>query len=170
MIAAVMFTLCGLVGCGLPSEPSVARQAMAFATSPLTITAALDALPVDGVQEIQLTVADVDNGDWNSDLRPDSRIHGFHGATLSPTKPSITRSFSIDATRSVVSFTLIGSLTTPPREVFRGRVSYRGTDGWELTLPGMGSEPVGRGADATTLKDPSGRVANGTAAIVISAR
>jgi hypothetical protein len=114
---------------------------MASSTTPLTITAAL---PADRSAQIQLAVTDVDNGDWHADLRPDSRVNGFEGATLTRQAPTITRSFSTDATASVVSFTLVGSLVDSPREVFRGHLSFRGSEGWHLTLDDQGPEPFGQ--------------------------
>lgn len=122
----------------------MARQAMASSASPLTITAALDESAGNASPELTLSVSNVDNGDWNTDLRPDSRVHGFQGAILSVEEPSVTRSFSTNATASVVTFTLVGSLTSSTREVFRLALSYHGTEGWYLISPGTERVPFGQ--------------------------
>jgi hypothetical protein len=143
MVAALVATAFTLVACGIPDEPSVARQAMSSSTSPLTITANLDESSPPAAKRITLSVTGVDNGDWNADQRPDSRVNGFHEVILTPSQPSVTRSFSSNPVAGSVSFDLIASHTEPSREVARVRLSYRNSEGWYFSLPGENWTPFG---------------------------
>lgn len=125
-----------LAACGIPDEPSVARQAMSSSTSPLTISARWEGSATEGAAGITLDVSGVDNGEWDGEQRPDSRVNGFHDVTLTQTRPSVTRSFSIDAIDDAVSFDVTGTMTEPLREILRLRLSYRAADGWYVAMPG----------------------------------
>lgn len=137
LIAALTAAAFTFVACGIPEEPSVARQAMSSSTLPLTITARLDDPSTLEPQVVTLRVSGVDNGDWNADQRPDSRVNGFHELALTASQPSITRSFSTNAVEDSVSFDLTASLNGPSQEVVSLRLSYHDLQGWHFSLPGQ---------------------------------
>jgi len=143
MVAVLVAAAFTFVACGIPDEPSVARQAMSLPTPPLTVTANLDQSSPLAEKGIMLSVTGVDNGDWNVDQRPDSRVNGFHEVTLTPSQPSVTRSFSTNPLAGSVTFDLIASHTEPFREVALVRLSYRNSEGWHFGLPGQNWTPFG---------------------------
>jgi len=143
MTAALVAAAVTFVACGIPDEPSVSRQAMSSSTSPLTITADLEASSLSAAQGITLSVTGVDNSDWNADRRPDSRVNGFHEVILTTSQPSITRTFSTNALEESVSFDLIASHAETSREIVRLRLSFRDSGGWFYTLPGQDGTPFG---------------------------
>ena len=134
--AMAMTSIVVLASCGIPDEPSVARQANSSSTSPLTISTQWGGSSAGGSAGITLNVSAVDNGEWDGEQRPDSRVNGFHSVTLTPARPSVSRIFSIGAVEDAVSFYLTGTMADPPREILGIRLSYRSADGWYVAMPG----------------------------------
>ena len=138
-----------LVACGIPDEPSVARLAASAQTAPLTIAWEHEATNLKDPSGIRLAVTNVANSDWDGDQRPDSRVNGFHAATLTTDEPTLTRTFSVSTQQQAVSFDLIGSNLERPREVFRARLTYQEEQGWNLAFHNGGTLPFAEAGTAT---------------------
>jgi len=138
-----------LVACGIPDEPSVARLAASAQTAPLTIAWEHEATNLKDPSGIRLAVTNVANSDWDGDQRPDSRVNGFHSATLTTDEPSLTRTFFVSIQQQAVSFDLIGSNLERPREVFRARLTYQEMQGWNLAFHNGGTLPFAEAGTAT---------------------
>lgn len=156
----MMRTLLAIIGvmvitsCSVPETPSVTRQASSIEVVPLTIRIDFSESNSTAIDSLHLMVETIDNGDWDDNLRPDSRTQGFHDVILTPEKSRLTRSFRINAERTDVSFDLIGSIPTSRGllEVIRVRLTFLTHAGWHIERPGASAVPFG---ETETLQQDS---------------
>lgn len=145
-----------LSACAAPSMPSVGRQAASLSPPPLTITADVVEPSTGEPLPVALAVSVPENADWDGEQRPDSRVRGFHDVVLSPQEPSLTRTFSVNAARSDISFDLVGSAVTDAQETasFTAQLVYRTTGGWHFAIGD--TEPIAFGARSLEVNSPIG--------------
>ena len=155
-IAGAVVTLGMLSACAAPSTPSVGRQAASLTPPPLTITADVVEPSTGEPAPLALAVSVPENADWDGEQRPDSRVRGFHDVVLTPADPSLTRTFSVNAAQSEITFDLASSVVTnPPRNAsMTVQLIYRTTGGWHIAI--AGTEPVAFGAGALEAASPIG--------------
>lgn len=144
-----------LAACALPAEPSVSRQAASLDLPSLTITSDVVDPKTGEPSDLTLIVPATDNVDWDESNRPDSRVRGFHDATLSPTNPSVTRVFRMNAARSQVDFELLAYPDDDPASGVRLQVMFRTDGGWHVATD-KGEEPIAFGGEELTATSPLG--------------
>lgn len=144
-ILIVFSTLVALTSCSVPETPSVSRQASSIETAPLTIGADFSEVGSGSVDSLHLVVEKIDNGDWDDNLRPDSRTEGFHDVVLTRGQPRLAKTFRINTERTNVTFTIVGSIPSAQglAEVVRVNLTFSPNAGWHLGLAGGDSVPFG---------------------------